>query len=110
MPRMHWHPKTGEMRIIGDEFEAPDGWLDHHPDDPAHQASAPPKKRRDDDLSREEVIDYLKSGGIAFKLDVPDDQLRSTLRDAFIAVLKARKVAAQPDATLRDLAKLVTGK
>lgn len=105
MTRMHWHPKTGEMKVFEDDETQPAGWLDTHPDQLALRegktASAKPAASAaaaadPNALTRPEVMAALKAGEIEFKVNESTVALTGKLTDALVLVLEER--GEEPDA------------
>lgn len=105
MTRMHWHPKSGEMKIFEDDEKEPEGWLSTHPSNLAAftgtadkpKATAATKPAADPAaLTRPEIIAALKAGSIDFKITASTVALLGTLTDALVAALKEQGV--DPDA------------
>jgi hypothetical protein len=114
---MHWHPKTGEMKIFADDEKEPSGWLDTHPDQLAlREATGAVKTTKPsapagdpDALTRPEVMAALKTGQIEFKMNESTVALTGKLTDALVAVLQEQ--GAEPDAiaamSVRDMLAVV---
>lgn len=115
MPKMRWHPVTGENQTFADEESAPEGWLDHHPADPAHAKPAepvvpaevlpPPEKP----LTGKELVVALTEGGIVFDKNAKVAELDALLRDALVAALTKAAVPFDTDASTRALLTLAKG-
>lgn len=122
MPKLRWHPETGESQEFGPDDPVPEGWLPHHPLDDAKVAAAAalePKpeeapKGKDVDpnapLTKREVVEALKSGGLTFKADAKLPELTDQLVVALKAALDAGAVPYAPDANPRALLALVSVK
>ncbi len=73
-PGLRWDPKTGNCETFNSAGDVPEGWLDHHPDDPAHGGS--PRAAKADKpaaadkvelpLTRKEIMEHLKAGNVTF--------------------------------------------
>lgn len=120
--RMFWHPKTGEPVTIAIGAAPPPGYLDHHPADPDPDKGAgsvlvekapvvPPEKAAkvpkapapyklapvgDEPMTRDELAAALKSGGIGYDVEAPDDALAATLVTALQQHLASTGVEFEP--------------
>lgn len=87
MSRLHWHPKTGEVKEFADSAETPPGWLDHHPADPAYLGTDEDDDGPGGNLSKREVIDALTEAGVQFNardnLATLTELLDKTISDVF---------------------------
>lgn len=107
---MGWDPKTGEKKV----FDTPEerdvaGWLDHHPKDEAKNATdqKPTNEDKDPPLSRAELLDALKKGGVKHNADATDKQLDNALKGALRKYLADKKVEfTKEDSTRTLLAKV----
>lgn len=112
MPKMRWDPVTGENQTFTDDESAPEGWLDHHPLDPAHKAGPTPAPEPepvvpvaapDAPLTKKELVAALTEGGIVFDKGAEAADLDAVLRDALTAALTAAKVDFELKASTREL-------
>src|SRR5690606_29144567 len=107
-----WNPETGERAIFDSpEDRAAKGWLDHHPLD-EDKGGAGEKREAPDKvppLSREELLQALKEGGVQHKDDATEKQLNSALRGALIKALATAKIEHDPKAPTRELLEKVRG-
>lgn len=113
MPKLRWHPVTGENQTFADDESAPEGWLDYHPADPAHEPPAAviepaaPVVAPDKVLTRKELIEALNEGAIAFDANAKVADLDGVLKTALVAALTNNKVEFKPEASTRELLALV---
>lgn len=87
-PKMVWHPDTAENMVANTAAEVPDGWIDHHPNDP-HRGDAEPVPQTaptrvlpDGHVSSDEradIIAKLRRKGIVFSTRAPTAALRELL-------------------------------
>lgn len=105
MSKLHWHPKTGEAKVFGEDETPPADWLDHHPNDPAHAAPEPapepapkkpgkgePKASEGDDaaMTKAELTAALKAGGVMFPASATLAELNDLLVNALREALTIR--------------------
>lgn len=116
MTRMHWHPKTGDMKVFEDDEKEPDGWLSYHPDSSTARsadASAGAKVTTPApaalSMTRAEIIAALKVGEIPFNANGSAVALHGVLRTALEAVFAERKITVTDDLTTRDMLDIVAG-
>lgn len=125
MSRMRWNPVTGDSETFEDGQAVPEGYLDHHPDDPAYKDAPEAPARREpakpkaaaatlpvDDglesegaLTRAEIIDALKEGGITVnptgkRTDALDAILVEALQKALVTAKKDFPAGANSKALL----------
>lgn len=115
MPKLRWHPETGENQTFADDESAPEGWLDYHPADPAHYVPSPSASEPgptvpvapDKALTKKELVEGLTEGAIAFDPAAKVADLDATLKTALVAALTNNKVEFKPEASTRELLALV---
>lgn len=108
MSRMHWHPKTGEMKVFEDSEKEPEGWLDHHPDaDKAAEEEVTGAPTGN--LSKKEVMDALTTAGLQFNSRDNLATLTAQLEEAVNDALTSMQITVSEGASLRDRLALVTG-
>lgn len=90
-PAMLWNRETGENKIFNAAGDVPEGWLNHHPKDPDPTKSDP--KLATILMSRQEVVDALKNGGIPFAKNAPHAQLYDLLLIGVKDALTESKIA-----------------
>lgn len=88
-PRMRWHPTSGESQVFTADSEVPEGWLDHHPDDPRHVAV----EKQPDPKAKAPI-----GAAAAVALPMTRDEIKAALDKAEIVYAKNAK-----DQTLYDL-------
>lgn len=123
-PKMRWHKETGAVKRISSEAEDSDDYLDHHPNDPAAKlkvksaeleaahreaAAAANKQPEVEDLTYAEVKDALTAGGIDFKGNAPDAELRPLLVESLTEALSQRGTVAPVGANAKMLLAMVNG-
>lgn len=106
MTKLRWHPTTGESKVYGDDETPPDGWLDFHPADPAKAPPKPPEIG----MTKAEMTDALKAGGIAAPATATAAELAGLLTTALVNNLTMRKIDFPADATVKELFDLASGK
>lgn len=101
MSKMFWHPKTGEPKVFADNETQPPDWLDFHPRDPGKEAPKPPFG--DTPMTKAELADALKAGGITY----PSDATAATMSELLVTALRAnldqRQIAYDPQDGARKL-------
>lgn len=108
MPKMRWNPETGESKVFATVEDVPEGWLDHHPEDPAYaDATAEKATPAAKGLSKSETIAALKQGGVTHDPKATLPELTELLVTALRGALDAKGVEYTPEATARELLILV---
>lgn len=110
MPKMRWHPETGENTIFGDDETPPEDYLDYHPADAAQlKAKAPPAAPPIKPLTKGEVTEALALGNIEFDKNAKIGALTELLVASLKAALAAADKPYADDMAPRTLLELVTG-
>ena len=110
MTKMLWNPETGEPILVQDGEAAPDGFLDHHPADPAYgdaaDADAPAsqnKTPKPKPMTKAELTAALSSGNIQFDADAKVAELDALLNAKLTEALTARGAEIAAGTTTREL-------
>lgn len=106
MTKLRWHPTTGEPQVFKDDETPPDGWLTYHPADPEKAPPKPPEIG----MTKAEMIEALKGGGIAPPATATAAELAGLLTTALVSNLTMRKIEYPADATVKELFDLASGK
>ena len=106
--QMRWNPETGEAQVFAKDADVPEGWLDHHPADPAYaapdeEAASQNKTPKPKPMTKGELTAALKSGGIEFDNDAKVAELDALLHGKLREVLTARGAQIADTATTREL-------
>lgn len=118
MPRMRWHPETGENKVFGDDEQHPPEWLDHHPEDPAYAPAAIAEKQeaeglkgppKEDLMTKAEVIEALTAGGLEVDGTKGVAALREQLTQALRDNLNSRSISFTLEDGPRRLLALAAG-
>lgn len=111
MPQMHWDPATGLPVVFGDDEVPPAHFLPHHPDDAERlKEKLPPEPEPIKALTKVEVTDALKAGGIEFDKTAKLADLTALLVTNLKAALAAADKPFSDDDAPRTLLEIVTGK
>lgn len=101
-PALMWDAETGESKVFARAGDVPAGWLNHHPDDkdPAKQPPAPiAEKPPVLPMTRKEVVQALKDGGIEFAANAPHAALYDLLLIGVKSALTEAQITFDPEST-----------
>ena len=115
MSKIMWNPETGEHDIFGPNKTPPPHWIDHHPADTAKTGKAPaadPGAGNPVDMSggltKAEIAEALKAGGVEFNPSDNKAVLTEQLIVALKHVLTEREIAFDENETAHALLDKVT--
>lgn len=103
-PGMRWDPKTGENQTFQSAGDVPEGWIDHHPNDgeqgtPPKAARPAPADKVELPLTRKEIVEHLKAGGVAFTITAGTQALYDLLLASVQGALTEQKIEFDPAET-----------
>lgn len=104
-PTWRYDPKTGEGRVFTDVNAVPAGWVDSLDGSDDAQSGVPADL---DGMSRKDITDALKVGGIKFAAKASDAELYDLLRNGVLKALVQNKIEHDDNAKLPDLLALLS--
>lgn len=109
-PAWFYNPETKEGQIFESADDVPEGWVDRLDGEPkvvGSKAKAPKAQKTeptdDTSMTRAEMIEALKNGGVEFKVTAKNAELHDLLKGKVMEVLTQRQIAFDADAPVRDL-------
>lgn len=111
-PAWYYNPTTLEGQIFETADTVPDGWVDRLDGEPTSigsklKAPKPATEPVVGGMSRKDMMEALKAGGIEFKVNMKNEELHDLLKGKVMEVLAQRQIAFNADADVRDLLKLL---
>lgn len=107
-PTMAWD-KDGNSQVFPSAAEIPEGFSDRHPADLAHSTLKEPTPPKPNTLpmTKAEIVEALKAGGIEAKPNMGAKALYDLLLTSLRDVLTESQIAFDPEADAPALLKLV---